>query len=59
MKYTARKKGGRTSKAPKDDDKLLSEYEVMPAKELASRYGVSEPTMRRWISDARIRLGVK
>ena len=59
MTYTARKKGGKISKAPKDDDKLLSEYEVMPAKELAARYEVSESTMRRWISDARVRLGVK
>lgn len=49
------KKRGFPSKAP-DDVTLMERYMTMTAKEIAAQYGVTEPTVRAWIKNARARL---
>ena len=47
-----RKKLGRASKKPTEAE-LASLYSQMTAKEVASHYGVSESTVRKWVADYR------
>ena len=46
------KKGGRPTKRPTEYE-LAMKYSGMTALEIANEYGVSESTVRRWISEYR------
>lgn len=48
----AMKKGGRPTNRP-DTETLAKLYDNMKAKEIAEKYGVSESTVRAWITRAR------
>lgn len=48
----AKKKGGRPSKRPTNEELALM-YQMMTAKQVAEKYGVSEYTVRNWVNKAR------